>query len=62
MFLFAECRAEEERMLAFVSVDSSDVAWEDIVGVPLEGDIVVLLIMRIVLVKSVEVKLDSVRH
>jgi hypothetical protein len=49
-------------MLAFVSVDSSDVAWEDIVGVPLEGDIVVLLIMRIVLVKSVEVKLDSVRH
>jgi hypothetical protein len=45
MFCFAECRAEEERMLARASVEASEVDDGCVVGSeePLEGDIVCLL-------------------
>jgi hypothetical protein len=44
-FCFAECSAEEERMLARASVEASEVDDRSVVGSeePLEGDIVCLL-------------------
>ena len=44
IFCFAEWRAEEERMLARVSVEASEVDDRSVVGSeePLEGDIVLL--------------------
>jgi hypothetical protein len=44
IFCFAECRAEEERLLARASVEASEVDERSVVGSeePLEGDIVLL--------------------
>lgn len=44
MFCFAECRAEEERMLARAEVEVSEVDDRSVVSSeePLEGDIVLL--------------------